>query len=209
MSEASQTSPPGPDADTEERILAAAHAVFVRRGTHGARMQEIADEAGVNKALLHYYFRSKERLAEAVFARAAGQLLPRVFPILGSDAPLEAKIAEFVEAEMEFVTAHPYLPGYVLGEASFNPEMIRRVLAGRRPPLERLQAQLDAEARAGRMRPIAAEQLMVNLVALLFFPFIARPVLGIILGMDDAAFRAFLDERRRYLAGFVLNALRP
>src|SRR2546426_10751847 len=67
---------PERDRDTERRILDAAHAVFVRRGTAGARMQEIAAEAGVNQALLHYYFRSKEQLAQAAFSSAASQFMP-------------------------------------------------------------------------------------------------------------------------------------
>ena len=85
-----KSSSQSPDRDTEQRILDAAHVVFLRRGTAGARMQEIAKEADVNSALLHYYFRSKERLAEAVFQRAAMQLMPAVIRILGSDAELEA-----------------------------------------------------------------------------------------------------------------------
>src|SRR5215475_13062499 len=84
------------DGRTEQRILDAAHAVFVRSGTAGARTQEIAKEAGVNSALLHYYFRTKERLAQAVFARAAGQLFPAVLRILGSDAPLDDKVAQVI-----------------------------------------------------------------------------------------------------------------
>src|SRR5258705_12114381 len=66
------------DRDTEQRILDAAHVVFLRRGSAGARTQEIAREAGVNSALLHYYFRTKDRLAQAVFQRAAMQLMPAV-----------------------------------------------------------------------------------------------------------------------------------
>src|SRR6266850_8217290 len=86
--------PQPPDGQTEQRILDAAHAVFVRAGTAGARTQEIAREAGVNPALLHYYFRTKARLAEAVFRRAASQLLPVVIGVLGSDAALEEKVAQ-------------------------------------------------------------------------------------------------------------------
>src|SRR5215470_6106039 len=70
------------DGDTEQRIVDAAHAVFVRRGTAGARMQEIAAEAGVNQALLHYYFRSKEQLARAAFERAGSQLMPAVIQVM-------------------------------------------------------------------------------------------------------------------------------
>src|SRR5918992_1083630 len=96
--------------DTEQRILDAAHKVFVRRGTAGARMQEIADEAGVNKALLHYYFRNKERLAEAVFERAAHRLLPPLLAMLGSDASLEEKIEGAVHHYLDVVSGSPFLP---------------------------------------------------------------------------------------------------
>src|SRR5260221_13213577 len=89
------------DGDTEQRILDAAHAVFVRRGTSGARMQEIAAEAGVNQALLHYYFRSKDRLSKAAFERAASQLMPAVLQVLTSEADLAAKVARVVELELD------------------------------------------------------------------------------------------------------------
>src|SRR5436190_8003318 len=85
--------PPARDGDTEHRILDAAHAVFLRRGTAGARMQEIAAEAGVNQALLHYYFRTKDRLSKAAFERAAAQFMPAAIRVLASDAPIEAKVA--------------------------------------------------------------------------------------------------------------------
>src|SRR5689334_20312653 len=96
--------------DAEARILDAAHRIFLRRGSAGARTQEIADEAGVNKALLHYYFRTKERLAAAVFKRAAANLMPPVIATLASDEELETKIARVIEIELDVLLAHPYLP---------------------------------------------------------------------------------------------------
>ena len=82
---------PDRDRDTEQRILDAAHVVFIRRGTAGARMQEIAEEAGVNKALVHYYFRNKSRLGEAVFRRVATGMFARLSGTLGGDADIETK----------------------------------------------------------------------------------------------------------------------
>src|ERR687895_384777 len=110
------------DGDTEQRILEAARVVFIRRGTAGARMQEIAAEAGVNQALLHYYFRSKERLAEAVFRQVAGRVLPTIFAILGSDLPIEAKVEQIVAAYIEAFSRSPFLPGYILSELHHHPE---------------------------------------------------------------------------------------
>src|SRR5262245_50579289 len=104
------------DGDTERRILDAAHAVFVQRGTAGARMQDIARAAGVNQALVHYYFRSKDRLAEAVFRRTAGQLFPQVVQAMASDLPIDVKVSRVVEIEIDHLRRTPGLPGYILSE---------------------------------------------------------------------------------------------
>src|SRR5437867_7095142 len=91
----------GRDGDTEQRILDAAHEVFVRRGSAGARMQEIAAEAGVNQALLHYYFRTKECLAKAAFERAAMQLMPAVIRTIASDGELEDNVTRIVDLYLD------------------------------------------------------------------------------------------------------------
>ena len=198
------------DRETEERILAGARAVFLRRGMSGARMQEIADEAGVNKALLHYYFRSKEKLSLAVFQAAAGQLLPRLFMILNSDASLEEKVRGVVATELEFCESHPYLPGYVASEINYHPELVLQVFGERGPlPVAKLRAQLEEEAAAGAIRPIAAEQFIANLMSLVMFPFIARPVLQFMLGLEGEGFGGFIEERKATLAEFFLRGLRP
>ena len=212
------TLPAARDRDTEQRILDAARVVFVRRGTAGARMQEIAHEAGVNQALLHYYFRSKDRLAEAVFRQVAGRLIPMVFEILGSDLAIEEKVERFVHLYIDSLTPTPFLPGYVLSELHHHPERGAQLFAAAAgleparfaaPILEKLGAQIDARAREGTMRRISPQQFAVNLISLCVFPFAARPLLGVAFGLDDPAFARFLEQRRRELPGFFLNALRP
>ena len=210
--------PAGRDGDAEQRILDAARAVFIRRGTAGARMQEIAEEAGVNQALLHYYFRSKDRLAEAVFRQVAGRMVPSVVEILGSDVSLEEKVERFVHLYLDSLRRTPFIPGYILAELHHHPERIPKLLAEATgstpatlaaPVLRKLGSQIDERVRAGTMRPIAPEQLVVNLLSLCIFPFAARPVLRALLGLDDAGFARFIELRRGELPGFVLNALRP
>src|SRR2546425_8518906 len=92
---------PERDRDTERRILDAAHAVFVRRGTAGARMQEIAAEADVNQALLHYYFRSKDRLSQAAFERAAFPFLPKAIQVPASHPEVEGKGSPNIQLGLE------------------------------------------------------------------------------------------------------------
>jgi AcrR family transcriptional regulator len=206
------------DESTEQRILDAAHAVFIRSGTAGARTQEIAKEAGVNSALLHYYFRSKERLAEAVFTRAAGQLLPAVIRILASDAALEDKVDQVVQTELLHLAKAPYLPGYILSELAHHPERAGQLVAAvtGMVPAEigmRVSAvlgrQIDERVRAGRMHQIAPDQFIVNLLSMCVFPFAARPMLMALLGFDQTGFDRFIDRRRKELAPFFLRALRP
>jgi AcrR family transcriptional regulator len=206
------------DGSTEQRILDAAHAVFVRAGTAGARTQEIAKEAGVNSALLHYYFRTKDRLAQAVFMRAAGELLPAVIRILASDAPLEDKVEQVVRTEMRHLARAPYLPGYILSELAHHPGRASQLVSavtGMVPAdigarvLSVLRAQILARVRAGLMHPISADQFVVNLLSMCVFPFAARPMLMAVLGLDQAGFDRFIDRRRKDLAPFFLRALRP
>lgn len=205
------------DSDTEQRILNAAHAVFVRRGTAGARMQEIADEAGVNKALLHYYFRNKDRLAQAVFQRVAGAVFARLAQVLTSDTELEEKVRGVIGIYLEQFTKTPYAPAYLIGELNQHPEraaqfveMIRQT-SGESPAhvLGVLQAQIDARVRAKTMRAMSADQFFTNLVSLCVFPFAAKPLFCAVLRIDDAGFRDYIERRKTALPKFFLDAIRP
>ena len=206
------------DADTESRILDAAHTVFLRRGTAGARMTEIAREAGVNHALLHYYFRNKQRLAEAVFRRAIGQFFPLMLGILSSDAPIDEKVRRVAAAQIDMLLENRDLPGYLLAELNHYPERAAQLLstmAGASPSDVRarlfgtLGKQLEESAARGTIRPIAPQAFVLNLVSLIVYPFAARPLVMAIMGLDDAAFRAMMIRRKAELPAFYLAALRP
>jgi TetR/AcrR family transcriptional regulator len=200
-----------PDPETRERILDAAHAVFLRKGTANSRTQEIADEAGVNKALVHYYFGTKAALADAIFERALGTIMPRIFGILADpQRSIEQKIPDVMREQIDFHSARPYLAGYLLSEMHAEPDRLARLLGSRGGvPLDVIRRQLREAARAGRMRPISAEQFVVNLMGLLIFPFAIRPALGALLSLDATRWPAFLEERRRLLPDFFLAGLRP
>ncbi len=205
------------DGDTERRILDAARRVFIRRGSAGARMQEIAAEAAVNPALLHYYFRSKDALALAVFREAAAKLFPGVLRILSGTEPLEVRIERVVHHYIDTLRENPFLPGYVLAEINFDPGRIAALAIDAASPgqpsaprqmLARLDAELAQHAAWGDLTPIRGEQFIVNLAAMCVFPFAARPMIAAILGIGAPQWDAFLDERRAELPRFILNAIR-
>jgi TetR/AcrR family transcriptional regulator len=202
---------PSPDPETRERILDAAHVVFTRKGTAGSRTQEIADEAGVNKALVHYYFGTKAELADAIFERALATLMPLIWGILGDPAlSLEQKVRAVVRAQMDFHPSRPYFAGYLVAELHAQPDRIARIMVRRGTmPIGVLRKQLRQEARAGRIRSMSAEQFVATMMGLLIFPFAVRPALCQLLQLDAARWDAFVEERRRQLPGFILAGLRP
>jgi len=182
-------------------------------------MQEIASAAGVNQALLHYYFRSKEQLARGAFERAGSQLMPAIIGVMASDTPLDEKVAQVVGIELDHLARAPYLPGYIIGEVAHHPQRAQQLIAAMthgltpdeiRPRLfGPLRRQIEAGVEAGTMRPISPESFMVNLVSLCIFPFAARPMLQAMLGVDEAGFGRFIARRRTDLVEFFLGALRP
>jgi len=215
-----RTAPTNParEAATEQRILNAARAVFLRRGTAGARMHEIAQEAEVNQALLHYYFRSKERLSAAVFQQVASRIFPALAQTLGSDISLDEKIDRVIAIYLENLSQNLFVPAYLISELHHHRERVEQLLTaaiGTDPKLvmpgflKNLEKQINERVQAGTMRPIKAQQFVMNLVSLCVFPFAARPMLSIVFGMDDAAFMRFIDHRKKELPEFFRRALRP
>ena len=206
------------DADTESRILDAANRVFLRRGTAGARMTEIAREAGVNHALVHYYFRSKQRLAEAVFRRAIGQFFPVMIGVFTSDAPLEEKVRRVAAAQIDMLLENRDLPGYLLTELNHYPERAEQLLetmSGTTPAALRtrlfgtLGRQLEDAARDGAIRAIRPQEFVLNLVSMVVYPFAARPLVKAIMGLEDSTFTAMMEQRKSDIPAFFLAALRP
>ncbi len=196
--------------DTEVRILEAATAEFHEKGYHGARMQEIARRAELNQSLLHYYYRSKDRLFEAVFRRSVPLVMEPVLAILVGDAPLLDKVEVFVETYIDQVRANPHLPGFIVDELRRNPERLREFVgAQNRGVFQVVSLQIGEAVDAGTIRPIAPEQFIANLLALCAFPFVARPLVQTLVGMSDDAYDRFLQDRKTDVVRFFTQALAP
>lgn len=195
---------------TEQQILAAAKKVFIQKGMAGARMQDIANEAGINKALLHYYFRSKEKLFEVIFYEAAARLFPRINEVLTADLPLFEKIDKFCNEYLSIVMENPHLPLFVLYEIGQNPErFIQKVMAGSsRPQPGRLLEQINQEVVQGRINPVNPIHLLLNMISLTLFPFVAKPMLQANLGISEEMFMALMEQRRKEVPRFIIDAIK-
>ena len=194
--------------NTEEKIIDAAKKVFMQKGMYGARMQEIADEAGINKALLHYYFRNKKKLFEGIFQELFRKFLPSAIGILDSEEPLESKIRRLVNSYITMLSEDPFLPVFVISEIHQNPEIIssvKKLLSKVR--LSRFVQQLQEGIDQGLYKPVPPAQFMVNMLSMCIFPFLAKPIISEAFSLDEKAFSAFIEERKALLPDLILNTI--
>ena len=197
------------DENTEDQILVAAKHVFQSKGMDGARMQEIADKAGINKAMLHYYYRSKQLLFEAVFTNAFSLLAPQLNVILNDDSSIEDKVKNFTSNYISFIMNHPYLPNFIIQELNRNEDFILRLKDNKGfPNLEKFKRQLALEVERGIIKPISAEQLFINILALNIFPFVAKPLIMAFATVDKDAYKQLMEERKTEVANFIINAIK-
>lgn len=200
--------------NTEQKILNAAKDVFQKKGMTGARMHEIADKAGINKALLHYYYRTKEKLFEKVFAIAFSLFVPRVKEMMASDQSILEKIGFFVDNYIDLLQKHPYIPGFVINELNRNPQILvnifeRNTLIKQDKIIQKLEKQIKHEAKSGLLKPVDAKSLLVNVIALCVFPIVARPVIqGIIFDNDKKTYDQFLEQRKKFVKEFIINSIK-
>ncbi|MGV8813823.1 MAG: TetR/AcrR family transcriptional regulator [Gelidibacter sp.] len=197
------------EATTEQQILDAAKDVFQSKGMEGARMQEIADVAGINKAMLHYYYRSKQLLFEAVFKNAFSLLAPQLNIILNDDSSIEDKIRSFTFNYTTFMMKHPYLPNFIIQELNRNEDFVLKLKENTGfPNLEKFKAKVDAEINQGLINPIDAEQLFVNIIALNIFPFLGKPLVKAFTDKDEKTYKEFVERRKTEVADFIINSIK-
>jgi AcrR family transcriptional regulator len=195
---------------TEEKILAAAKKVFVSNGMAGARMQDIADEAGINKALLHYYFRNKEKLFEVVFMEAAQKLFPKINSIFESDASLFDKIENFSEEYITIMSENPYLPLFVLNEISKDPENFLQKFFDEKsfPKPQKFLEQIEKEVKKGTIKKISPLHLLINLISMSIFPFVGKPMIQFTMGLDEMQFRNVMNQRKKEIPKFIIDSIK-
>ncbi len=195
--------------DTEGQILDAAQEVFQKKGMDGARMQEIADQAGINKAMLHYYYRSKQLLFEAVFSKAFALLAPQMNKILNDDSSIEEKVKNFTHNYISFISKHPYLPNFIIQEMNRNPNFFEKLQQNTAfPTLEKFNKQVGLEVEQGILKPTDGKQLFVHILSLNIFPFVATPLIKALLGVDETGFNDLIEERKTAVSNFIIESIK-
>ena len=193
---------------TEKKILEAAGKVFMVKGKAGASMQDIADEAGINRTLLHYYFRSKDKLFDAIFNDLFGSMVPVVAGVFMQDIPFMQKVEFFVEKYTDLLKDKPFLPFFVFQELLLNPD--RLVGLAHEGGLDTSVAMqyMKGELKKYGITDTDPRHLIANLLGMVIFPFVGRPVFEKLAFQGDSeAYNDFLQERKKEIPAFIRKAL--
>lgn len=173
-------------------------------------MDDIAKAAGVNKALLHYYYRSKSNLFDHVFKEAFSQFFEKIMGVLSGNLPLDVKIYRIVDMYSNMLLHNKHLPLFVLSEIRENPQLLIQMIKDkRRDALNKLEEQLQEGYKNGDIVQVSAPEFFVNLVSLTVFPFLTRPILNGIFEQDEEGFEKMINNRRKSVPGMIIKMLRP
>lgn len=200
------------DSNTQEIIKKTAREVFFEKGLDGARMQDIADKAGINKALLHYYFRSKEKLFEIILDEEKQNFMRYLEDIITSqDYTFFEKIEKIIEKQIDNMINAPQLPNFIMNEIIKRPELMNQMIekSGFKRVFEGFVKQTSAEVKKGTIRNIKGEQLMMNIMCMDTYPFIAKPYFMNLMGIEtEAEYLKVMQKRKKEVVEFVINAIR-
>ena len=194
--------------NTEQKILEAARKVFLKKGYQGARMQEIADEADINKALLHYYFRSKKRLFEKIFDAAFKGFGEKVLEVFSSNTPLEVTIWNFVDHYISFIQKNPYIPSFILNEVREDPALIADKIPNISQAQSHLHVTIREEVEKGNIRDISAMELVNTMIGLSIFPFISKNIMIKVFNISDDEFDEFIESRKAFIPKLIMDGIR-
>jgi TetR/AcrR family transcriptional regulator len=199
----------GETQDTESKIKEVARRVFLEQGYEGTKIRQIADEAGVNLAMVNYYFRSKEQLFKQIYMETFREFIGRIAVLVNEETPLEVKIWKIADRYTDFVLENPAVPTFILSEqrqngAGFFQEMgIKGIMDG-----SFFRRQLLEEAEKGHIRSIEPIQVIVTIMSNIIFPVMAQPVISYVGGLDNAGFRQFMETRKQMVPEMIMAYLR-
>ena len=190
---------------TEEKIIAAARKLFTQKGFSATKTRDIAEEAGINLALLNYYFRSKQNLFQIIIEEKFNQLFGVINPILSnSEISLEEKIETLVTNYTNMLLGNDDLPLFVLSEIKTNEFLIKRV----RQNAEILSNPVIEKQLKERGFTTTGFNFIMNVMSLTLFPFMSKPLFVTSGWIKEEEFVHFITERKKDIPTWVMNTLK-
>jgi AcrR family transcriptional regulator len=195
--------------ETEQRILDVASQQFIKNGMDGTSIQQIADAARINKSLVHYYFRSKEKLFSQVFIRAFTTFLSVIEEILALEVSFLTKIDKIVDNYIDLLSQNRFLPLFILHEINRDPDRLYNLMKDARINPELIIKDIQQAVGKGEIRPVDPRHLMINILSMCIFPFVARPLLlRLLFTGNENSYDQFLSGRKKEIIQFIQNSIR-
>ena len=199
--------------DMEVKILEAAKVVFVRKGYESTKMSDIAAEVGIGRTALHYYFRTKEMLFDAIFGKIIAEVVPNIESIASIDCPFLNKMEKNIPIYADILSRNPLLPIFVAKEMNRDVLHLLQTIGkntARLSPLLKIKDQLLDEMDKGILQKIPLIDVISTLMSLLVFPMLTRNMLTILfLEGNSQAFTEFYEQRRALVAKVMRILLTP
>ena len=187
------------DLSAEEKIKSAAKKLFTQKGFAAVKTRDIAKEAGINLALLNYYFRSKQKLFDIIMLENFRKFIHGIsLEIFDEKATIQQKIEKVTEAYIDFLLANPDLPLFILNEIRGNPSSISETINAEVAPMRSyFFKQLQQTSKASKKPVIDPFHFIANLIGLTVFPFVGKPILQRVTNVSDKKFQAMMEERKK------------
>lgn len=199
--------------DMENRILEAAKRVFVRKGFEQTSMSDIAHEVGISRTALHYYFRTKQMLFEAIFGQLMKTLLPNIKKIVDRKETILEKIPHIIDVYSNTLSKNLLFPIFMVNEMNRDPEHLYQTIL-KEPeltqPILQLKKQIEDEMKAGLIKKIPVMDIIAIVVGGMIFPLLIRnPLSAIFLNGNEELFMQHIPERTELIKQVALQLLTP
>ncbi len=196
------------DNTVEMKILDAAGKVFYMKGKDGTSMQDIAKEAGITRTSLNYYYRTKDKLFEAVFRHTLELFVPKIAALMQSSANFPEYVDELVSTIIDSMIEYPQIPVFVLQELTSNPARVPQMMSelGLNPVLTMERFRKEGALSGLGMDP---RQLVLSLISMCIFPFAGKPMLvTVMFGGDESAYIAAMEERKKLIPEMISSMIK-
>lgn len=200
--------------NVENKIIEAARQTLYEKGYNGASMRDIARKADVNYALLHYYFKTKDKLFEIVFTEAFATLFSRLSEALASDADIFDKIRRMVAGYVRTAQQYPQLPGFVMNELAINFHLMMPILKKQKGQNKALHlfdsfyAEIEHAHQCGLIKKVNPKDLCVDILSMSLFPFIARKCLTELIYENEQSYSQMIAQRIEYASNVIINSIK-
>ena len=196
----------------EQNILEAAEEVFLEKGFSQASTTDIAKKVGCNQALIHYYFRTKEKLFDLIFENKMVLFLEQFLKINSDDVDFQERVKRITESHFDLLVANPNFPKLLVSELLNRPKRLAALgsIFEKRAKrmLQNVQTKIDEEVQRGTIRPISAIDLFISVISLNVGVFLLRPVLENVAHFNDNDIIEILASRKRENVTMILNSLK-